>query len=140
MIYCYFFGPSGMRKSRAPLRQIAFAAGDAALPLMIPVILLGGILTGWFTPTEAGVVAVIWIIAVVIPALNRGHLKRIPYDFCLAGLIFSLPLMIPVILLGGILTGWFTPTEAGVVAVIWIIAVVIPALNRGHFKKIPYDF
>src|SRR6201993_1324174 len=93
MIYCYFFGPTGMRKSRAPLRQIVFAAGDAALPLMIPVILLGGILTGWFTPTEAGVVAVIWIIAVVVPALNRGHLKKIPYDFCLAGLIFSLPLI-----------------------------------------------
>src|SRR6266404_5313175 len=85
MIYCYFFGPSGMRKPRAPLRQVVFAAGDAALPLMIPVILLGGILTGWFTPTEAGVVAVIWIITVVIPALNRGHLRKIPYDFCLAG-------------------------------------------------------
>src|SRR5439155_1349589 len=35
MIYCYFFGPSGMRKPRAPLRQVVFAAGDAALPLMI---------------------------------------------------------------------------------------------------------
>ncbi len=93
MIYCYFFGPSGMQKPRAPLRQIVFAAGDAALPLMIPVILLGGILTGYFTPTEAGVVAVIWIIVVVIPALNRGHIKNIPYDFCLAGLIFSLPLI-----------------------------------------------
>src|SRR5260221_7376680 len=58
---------------------------------MITVILLGGILTGWFTPTEAGVVAVVWIITVVIPALNRGHIKKIPYDFCLAGLIFSLP-------------------------------------------------
>src|SRR6185503_5273854 len=93
MIYCYFFGPSGMQKPRALLRQVVFAAGDAALPLMIPVILLGGILTGYFTPTEAGVVAVIWIIAVVIPALNRGHLRKIPYDFCLAGLIFSLPLI-----------------------------------------------
>ena len=93
MIYCYFFGPSGLRKPRAPLRQVVFAAGDAALPLMIPVILLGGILTGWFTPTEAGVVAVVWIVVVVIPALNRGHIKKIPYDFCLAGLIFSLPLI-----------------------------------------------
>jgi C4-dicarboxylate transporter DctM subunit len=93
MIYCYFFGPTGMQRPRAPLRQIVFAAGDAILPLMIPVILLGGILTGSFTPTEAGVVAVIWIIAVVIPALNRGHFKNIPYDFCLAGLIFSLPLI-----------------------------------------------
>jgi len=93
MIYCYFFGPPGRRKARASLGEVAVAAKDAALPLMIPVILLGGILTGWFTPTEAGVVAVVWIIAVIIPALNRQHLWQLPYDFCLAGLIFSLPLI-----------------------------------------------
>ena len=74
MIYCYFFGPPGRRNARASFGEVARAARDAALPLMIPVILLGGILTGWFTPTEAGVVAVVWIIAVIIPALNRQHL------------------------------------------------------------------
>jgi C4-dicarboxylate transporter, DctM subunit len=93
MIYCYFFGPPGMRRSRAPFREVVLAAKGASLPMMIPVILLGGILSGWFTPTEAGVVAVLWIILVVIPALNRGHIGRLPYDFCLAGLIFSLPLI-----------------------------------------------
>jgi C4-dicarboxylate transporter DctM subunit len=93
MIYCFFFGPPGRRKARAPFGEVALAARDAALPMMIPVILLGGILTGWFTPTEAGVVAVVWIIAVIIPALNRGHLWALPYDFCVAGLIFSLPLI-----------------------------------------------
>ncbi len=93
MIYCYFFGPPGTRRARAPFREVAIAFKDASLPMMIPVILLGGILTGWFTPTEAGVVAVLWIIAVVLPALNRAHFKRLPYDFCLAGLIFSLPLI-----------------------------------------------
>jgi len=93
MIYCFFFGPPGRRKARAPFAEVALAARDAALPMMIPVILLGGILTGWFTPTEAGVVAVVWIIAVIIPALNRGHLWALPYDFCMAGLIFSLPLI-----------------------------------------------
>jgi C4-dicarboxylate transporter DctM subunit len=93
MIYCYFFGPPGTRRPRASFFTVALAAKDAALPLMIPVILMGGILTGWFTPTEAGVVAVVWIIFAVIPALNRGHLKILPYDFCLAGLIFSLPLI-----------------------------------------------
>ena len=93
MIYCYFFGrPACASRARRCVRSCS-PTGDAALPLMIPVILLGGILTGWFTPTEAGVVAVVWIIAVVIPALNRGHLRKIPYDFCLAGLIFSLPLI-----------------------------------------------
>jgi len=93
MIYCFFFGPPGRRKARAPFAEVALAARDAALPMMIPVILLGGILTGWFTPTEAGVVAVVWIIVVIIPALNRGHLWALPYDFCMAGLIFSLPLI-----------------------------------------------
>src|SRR6202044_3663410 len=91
MIYCYLVGP--LRRRRASLFAVAVAAKDAALPLMIPVILMGGILTGWFTPTEAGVVAVVWIIVVVIPLLNRGHLRNLPYDFCLAGLIFSLPLI-----------------------------------------------
>src|SRR6202044_3601838 len=93
MIYCYLFGPISTRRRRASLFSVAVAAKDAALPLMIPVILMGGILTGWFTPTEAGVVAVVWIIVVVIPLLNRGHLRNLPYDFCLAGLIFSLPLI-----------------------------------------------
>jgi len=93
MIFCYFFGPVGMRRPRAPFRDVAYAFRDASLPMMIPVILLGGILTGYFTPTEAGVVAVAWILIVVIPMLNRGHIKMLPYDFCMAGLIFSLPLI-----------------------------------------------
>ena len=93
MIFCYFFGPIGIQRPRAPFREVAGAFKDASLPLMIPVILLGGILTGWFTPTEAGVVAVVYILFVVIPSLNRGHIRFLAYDFCLAGLIFSLPLI-----------------------------------------------
>ena len=93
MLYCYFFGPAGVTRPRSPFRDVASAFRDASLPMMIPVILLGGILTGFFTPTEAGVVAVAWIGIVVIPALNRGHLKLLPWDFCMAGLIFSLPLI-----------------------------------------------
>src|SRR6185369_2408907 len=93
MIFCYLFGPTGMTRPRPPFRDVARAFRDASLPLMIPAILLGGILTGFFTPTEAGVVAVAWIIVVVIPALRRGHIKLLPWDFCLAGLIFSLPLI-----------------------------------------------
>ena len=93
MIFCYFFGPPGTRRARAPLGVVARATKDAALPLMIPAILLGGILTGWFTPTEAGVVAAAWILLVIIPTYNPKHLRKLPYDFCLAGLIFSLPLI-----------------------------------------------
>ena len=93
MIYCYFFGPAGFRRPRAGLRQLGTAAGRAALPMMIPAILLGGIMTGWFTPTEAGVIAIAYILLVVIPLLRPEHLKRVPRDFVQAGLIFSLPLI-----------------------------------------------
>jgi C4-dicarboxylate transporter, DctM subunit len=121
MLYCYLFGPPGMRRRRAPLRDVAFAAREAALPMMIPVILLGGILTGWFTPTEAGVVAVLWIIIVVIPALNRRHIAKLPYDFCLAGLIFSLPL----ITIGAANAfGWMLAYLRGAIVIAeWIIAI-----------------
>ena len=93
MLYCYFFGPPGVRRRRATLLQVGVAARQSALPLFIPIILLGGILTGWFTPTEAGVVAIAWILMVVIPTLNPAHLRRLPGDFCQAGLIYSLPMI-----------------------------------------------
>lgn len=93
MVYCYFFGPIGIRRPRSSFGQIAEATKQSALPLMIPNILLGGILTGWFTPTEAGVVAVSWILLVVIPLLNPKHVSKLPRDFCFAGLIYSLPLI-----------------------------------------------
>ncbi len=93
MTYCYFFGPVGFQRPRATFAQFTDATKSAALPLMIPVILLGGILTGFFTPTEAGMVAVVWILFVVIPFLNPGHIRKLPHDFCQAGLIYTLPLI-----------------------------------------------
>ena len=93
MIYCYFFGPTGFRRPRASFGTLPGASRAAALPMMIPVILLGGIMTGWFTPTEAGVIAVVYILLVVIPFLNPGHLRHVPRDFVLAGLIYSLPMI-----------------------------------------------
>jgi tripartite ATP-independent transporter DctM subunit len=128
MIYCYFFGPPGRRRARAPFGELLGATRDAALPLMIPVILLGGILTGWFTPTEAGVVAVAWIIVVIIPALNRKHLRKLPYDFCLAGLIFSLPL---ITIAAANAFGWMLAYMRGAIVISdWIIAV---AGNDPHY-------
>jgi C4-dicarboxylate transporter DctM subunit len=93
MIYCYFFGPAGMRRPRATLPQLGVAGRRAALPMLIPAILLGGILTGWFTPTEAGVVAITYILLVVLPLLQPGHFRHLPADFVQAGLVFSLPLI-----------------------------------------------
>ena len=92
MIYSYFWGPVGVKKLRAPLAEVAMAARGSALPLVIPVIIMGGILSGFFTPTEAGMVAAVYIIVVLIPVLRPSHVKELPRDFVYTGLLYSLPL------------------------------------------------
>src|SRR5438876_6908539 len=92
MVYSYFWGPVGVKKPRASFIEVAVAARGAALPLIIPVIIMGGILTGWFTPTEAGMIAAVYILIVLIPVLRPAHVRELPRDFMYAGLLYSLPL------------------------------------------------
>ncbi len=92
MVYSYFWGPVGVMKPRAKYTEVAVAARGAALPLIIPVIIMGGILTGWFTPTEAGMIAAVYILVVLIPVLRPSHVRELPRDFMYAGLLYSLPL------------------------------------------------
>ena len=93
MIYSHFFGPVGIKRKRASFGQFAEAAKQAAIPLMIPVIIMGGILTGQFTPTEAGIIAVAYIVFFVIPFLNAKHLQNLPRDMAMTGLLYSIPLI-----------------------------------------------
>jgi C4-dicarboxylate transporter, DctM subunit len=92
MIYSYFFGPTGVLKKRAAMVDVFVAARGSALPMVIPVIIMGGILTGWFTPTEAGMVAAVYIMAVVIPVMRPRHVWQLPADFIYTGMLYSLPL------------------------------------------------
>jgi C4-dicarboxylate transporter, DctM subunit len=93
MIYSHFFGPVGFKRQRATFGQFSTAAKEAAVPLMIPIIIMGGILTGQFTPTEAGVIAVAYIVFVAIPLLNFWHLRNLPRDMAHTGLLYSIPLI-----------------------------------------------
>ena len=93
MIYSYFFGPIGVKRQRASFGAFSQATKEAAIPLVIPIIIMGGILTGKFTPTEAGVIAVAYIVFVAIPLLNFRHLRSLPRDFAMTGLLYSIPLI-----------------------------------------------
>jgi C4-dicarboxylate transporter DctM subunit len=93
MIYSHFFGPVGVKHKRATFGQLSTAAKGAAVPMMIPIIIMGGILTGQFTPTEAGIIAVAYIVLIAIPLLNFRHLRQLPRDMALAGLLYSIPLI-----------------------------------------------
>src|SRR6516165_4560865 len=69
MVYSYFFGPPGMRKRRPTLGTMVDATRLAVLPLMIPIIIVGGVAGGVFTPAEAGMIAVVYIIVVLLPLI-----------------------------------------------------------------------
>jgi tripartite ATP-independent transporter DctM subunit len=93
MIYSFIFGPVGVRRQRATFGMFSTAVKESAVPMMIPLIIMGGILTGKFTPTEAGVIAVAYIVFVAIPLLNVRHLRNLPRDMAMTGLLYSIPLI-----------------------------------------------
>lgn len=60
MIYSYIIGKMRHyvgRETRATLREILHTGKDAALALIMPIIIIGGILSGIFTATESGAIA-----------------------------------------------------------------------------------
>jgi C4-dicarboxylate transporter DctM subunit len=54
------------------------ASRDALLPLLMPGIILGGIISGAFTPTEAGVVAVVFAVILAAAVYRELTLRDIP--------------------------------------------------------------
>ena len=71
------------------------------------------------------------------PGLRKPRATMVEFVRALRGAI--LPLMIPVIIIGSILGGVITPAEAGMAAVMYALIVLLPLLNRGHFRRLPKD-
>lgn len=68
IVYIYAVRRGYPVTARASVKQFAFALAAALLPLATPAIIIGGIVGGFFTPTEASVVAVLYslVLGVVI--------------------------------------------------------------------------
>ncbi|MBP1924333.1 C4-dicarboxylate transporter DctM subunit [Sedimentibacter acidaminivorans] len=67
MIYSYYVGKKRNykgRETKAPTGEILKSAKDAFLALLMPVIIIGGIMSGKFTATESGAIAVFYAIVV----------------------------------------------------------------------------
>jgi len=71
------------------------------------------------------------------PIANKRATAREVYD---AGKITFWPLLTPIILLGGILTGFFTPTEAAGVAAFYALIVALFILRALKFGDLPRIF
>lgn len=83
MIYTYYFAKkNNFPAEKVPTaREIWNSFKEAFLTLLLPVIIMGGILGGIFTPTEAAVVAVVYAFIIGTFVYREIKLKDIPEIF-----------------------------------------------------------
>lgn len=80
MALCYYYG----RKLDLPVNEPttwsekARTVADSGLAVLMPVIILGGILGGIFTPTEASAIAVVYGLAVSLFAYKELTIRELP--------------------------------------------------------------
>jgi C4-dicarboxylate transporter DctM subunit len=74
------------RDPRVPIKEILVAAWKALPALFMPVLIMGGILTGMFTPTEAAGVTVVYAAVVGFLIYRKLTLKTLPDVLLKAGL------------------------------------------------------
>ncbi len=97
MIVCYFTA----RKRDYPVRSGKFSLREfwesflKAIPaLIMPVLIIGGIVSGVFTPTEASAVATVYALVVGFFVLKTLHLADIPRLLLKSGVTSSIVLLI----------------------------------------------
>lgn len=80
--------------AKAPLRDILMATVKAIPALFMPFLILGGILSGTFTPTEAAGVAVVYAAVVGMVIYRRLTLRNLPKVILKAGLESGMVMML----------------------------------------------
>lgn len=102
-------GAGAKRMPRASLEEVASATGRAVPAMLMPAIIIGGILSGAFTPTEAGAVAALY--ALIYGFFGRRHsFGSLYHNFAAAAAMTASAL---VTLGGAALFGWVL-SRAGV--------------------------
>jgi TRAP-type transport system large permease protein len=129
MVMIYFFSkkrnyPVGDR--RASVKEIASAFKRAAVALVLPVIIIGGILAGVFTPTEAAVVAVAYALVVAFLIKRSITIKDLPEIFRRTLIVSSTVLFL---IATSVALGWVLSMEQ----IPQKIASAIVGLGSGNF-------
>ncbi|MCT2581848.1 TRAP transporter large permease [Actinophytocola gossypii] len=74
------------KQDRVPARAALLAVRDSIAALLMPVIIIAGIMTGWFTATESAAVAVLYALVVSTVFYRELNLRRLPAVFAGAAL------------------------------------------------------
>lgn len=79
-LYMYFVAKKRNypREPKASLKEVALGAWQALPALLMPVIIMGGILGGAFTPTEAAGVVAVYALLVGVFFYRKIHWRRLP--------------------------------------------------------------
>ncbi|MEA5085429.1 MAG: TRAP transporter large permease [Lachnospiraceae bacterium] len=98
MIVCYVTAKKNgyglVNKPKFSIKNIIVKFKDAFFALLMPVIILGGIYGGVFTPTEAAAVSVIYGFLVGLVIYREMDLRKIPGLFMAAGKSTAMVMMI----------------------------------------------
>lgn len=94
MIYSYYTAIRNdyPAESRSSLRELGSATKSGILPLFVPVIILGGVLTGKFTATEAGMIATVYVLILIFGAYRSLSLRKLPQVLVNTSILYSQPL------------------------------------------------
>ncbi|MBF0277955.1 MAG: TRAP transporter large permease [SAR324 cluster bacterium] len=78
--------------ARASLKELSKALYQGAPPLLIPIMVLGGVVTGIFTPTEAAISAVVWALFLTFAVYRDVSITELPAMLAKSAVDFSVPL------------------------------------------------
>jgi tripartite ATP-independent transporter DctM subunit len=112
----------------------AVVASNISISALFIAGVLPGILTG-LCIMAAGVIVSRRKGYGVVQDATGGEMKAMPIGVALWRALPSLLLV--VFVLGGILTGWFTPTEASAVAVLWAFILAVLVYREVPWKALP---
>ncbi|HOV38385.1 MAG TPA: TRAP transporter large permease [Spirochaetales bacterium] len=79
---------------RASVKEVLVSFKEAIPSLMLPVIILGGILSGIFTPTEAGVVAAVYSLVISMAVYRRISFRKMREIFIKAARSSSVVMLV----------------------------------------------
>lgn len=96
------------RETRISPREFVSITVNAALPLLMPVIILGGIMSGIFTATEAAAVAVAYVLIIGLFIKRTLKFSDLPGCLLRAGIMTSTVFMV---LATANVFGWFIGLE-----------------------------
>src|SRR5947199_195122 len=131
------------------LAGLSFIVLSGTVPIAVLAMLIyayvygGGISVGklFLMGVVPGVLVAVALMALVWVSARQRHFPKSDTKFSLGGIVRSLRgallgLVVPVIILGGILGGVFTPTEAGAVAALYAVLIGVVVLRTLGLREL----